>query len=307
MGTNLLHLSSPSLVFLIIAISGLFGHTTKAIPNFLDRECEPENKTSTNATYQANLNILLSLLASNSTAPNGFYNLSIGSEAPNIVYGLFLCRGDVRFDICQDCVAAARENLLKYCPKKKVGTAYYDECMLRFSNEYIFSTVTVDVGIALWDELSVPRNDFKQAVVETVNQTAAQAASGSAKKFATKEAKLTQINETLYTLAQCTPDLSSADCWNCLQICIPSLHMQNKGSRVLYPSCTVRFELYPFYFGSLTAPAPAPAFPPPPVAVHAPPPSRPTSGEQRISTALMAILVPITVSALLFTAFPPPS
>ncbi|KAK6932387.1 Gnk2-homologous domain [Dillenia turbinata] len=288
MGTDLNSL--PSLVFLIIAVSCLFCHPTRANPTFLLRECEPENTTSpTNATYQANLKILLSLLESNSTTPNGFYNLSTGSEAPNIVYGLFLCRGDVSTDICQDCIAAGRQNLLKHCPKKEVGIVYYDECLLRYSNEYIFSTVTYDTSFVMRNVLNVSQSGFEQAVAETMNQTAAQAARGSEKKFATKKAKLTQINETLYTLAQCTPDLSSADCGNCLQTSINSLQLESKGSRVLGPSCGVRFELYPFYFEALV-----------------PPPTRPTSGEHRISTALVAILVPIAVSALFYTVFPQP-
>ncbi|KAK6932392.1 Gnk2-homologous domain [Dillenia turbinata] len=147
-----------------------------------------------------------------------------------------------------------RDNLLKYCLKKGVGIVYYDECLLRYSNEYFFSTVTYDTSFVLRNVLNVSQSGFKQAVAETMNQTAAQAARGSEKKFATKKAKLTQINETLYTLAQCTPDLSSADCGNCLQTSISSLQLERIGSIVLGPSCGVRFVLYPFYSEALIAP-----------------------------------------------------
>ncbi|KAG8387239.1 hypothetical protein BUALT_Bualt02G0000800 [Buddleja alternifolia] len=56
---------------------------------------------------------------------------------------------------------------------------------------------------------------------------------------------------TLYTLVQCTRDLSELNCAQCLAIAIgnfPDVCPNRRGCRVLYSSCYVRYELYPFFF-----------------------------------------------------------
>ncbi|OIT35706.1 cysteine-rich receptor-like protein kinase 10 [Nicotiana attenuata] len=106
------------------------------------------------------------------------------------------------------------------------------------------------------------------------------------KKFATKEANFSSP-EKLYTLAQCTPDLSDSSCDRCLSTAIGNLPRHgSRGGRVLLPSCNVRYELYSFY--NVTAVA---LPPPPPVRLSPPPPSSqpgPTTSDQdenEISTA----------------------
>ncbi|KAK8330647.1 hypothetical protein V6Z11_A10G019200 [Gossypium hirsutum] len=78
------------------------------------------------------------------------------------------------------------------------------------------------------------------------------------KKFATRETKLSSF-QTLYTLAQCTPDLSGSACSRCLQGALESLPTGWQGGRVLSPSCNVRYEIYPFYNLTAVSPQPPPA------------------------------------------------
>lgn len=91
-----------------------------------------------------------------------------------------------------------------------------------------------------------------------MNDAAVQAANGGGdKKFATKEANFSSF-QTLYTLAQCTPDLSQSGCEKCLKIAtseLPSCCNGKQGGRVLIPSCNIRYEFYPFY-REVAAPAP---------------------------------------------------
>ncbi|KAL1095734.1 hypothetical protein V6Z11_D06G176100 [Gossypium hirsutum] len=70
-----------------------------------------------------------------------------------------------------------------------------------------------------------------------------------AKKFATKEATFT-VFQTLYSLAQCTPDISSEDCYRCLQDAVRDLLIHSNGNTSgfgLHPSCTVQYQTAPFY------------------------------------------------------------
>ncbi|KAK6917371.1 Serine-threonine/tyrosine-protein kinase, catalytic domain [Dillenia turbinata] len=300
--SNQLHVFSSRHLFLSIAIIGFYGMTTKATPNFIARRCSTVNTFPPNGTFQANRNLLLSSLASNSTNENGFYNFTVGTSPPDIAYGLFLCRGDVSTQVCQDCVITARNDTINYCPAGKGAIVWYDECLLRYSNVSFFSTVDIAPAILMNNtrDITDPQR-FRQILGDTLNDIAILAANGtSEKKYATKQANFSSL-ETLYALAQCTPDLSHVDCNNCLQMgnayLIP---VDKQGGRILFPSCNVRFEVYKFY--TETEPAVTPA---PENSLSPPLPPAPTSsGEKGISRSkLIAIVVPISVSAAFLTAF----
>ncbi|KAK6932379.1 Serine-threonine/tyrosine-protein kinase, catalytic domain [Dillenia turbinata] len=300
-----------SLLFLFTCTQTSHSFTIKTTPVHLYRDCQNTDTTtlSSNSTYKSNLNILLFSLESNSTtAPNGFYNYTVGNQASNTVYGLFLCRGDVSSDTCQTCVTAARNDLNQSCSSAKVGITLYDECLLRYSNESIFSKPTLNPIIMLANTLNMTTEQakFVELVGETMDQIKGEAAKGTDKKFATTEAKFTDY-DTLYTLAQCTPDLSTTDCNSCLLTCINSLDTGRQGARTLLPSCNVRFEIYPFYNSNATiAPAPAPvALSPPTTSTNttAPLPTLESKkGDKGISTTtLVAIVNPLAVSAAFLT------
>ena len=101
----------------------------------------------------------------------------------------------------------------------------------------------------LWNLLNITEPDrFLQLTLGDLVPVAANASAG-AKKFATKETKFTEL-QTLYSLVQCTPDLSSSDCRRCLGGAVSNLlksYGGTRGGRVLYPSCNIRFEVFAFY------------------------------------------------------------
>ncbi|TXG47183.1 hypothetical protein EZV62_026477 [Acer yangbiense] len=69
-------------------------------PDFFYHHCLSENGNyTTNNTYQANLNSLLSSISSNSEINYGFYNFSVGqgSDKVNVIA---LCREDINLDVC---------------------------------------------------------------------------------------------------------------------------------------------------------------------------------------------------------------
>lgn len=111
----------------------------------------------------------------------------------------------------------------------------------------------------------------------------ARASSGdSGKKFATKEANFSTL-QSVYSLAQCTPDLSASDCSYCLSESIgdlrgPSFNFSYQGGQRLLPSCIVRYDIYQFYGTSTTARTALlpPLLPPPVLPTRSPPPVLPT-------------------------------
>jgi hypothetical protein len=267
--------ATTTLLLLPFLISFLSQTGTEAAATYLYHVCPNTTTTFTaNSTYQSNLNSLLASLTSNATSSTGFYNTtaSVGNSV-DTVYGLFLCRGDLSADACRDCATDATKDVVDRCPNEKVAVAWYDECMLRYSNQYIFSRMVTDPSIFMWNTRNISeQNRFDLLVRTTMNDLASGVSNvgSGAKKFGTKEANFTAL-QTLYTLVQCTANLSGSDCNSCLQIVIanlPGCCGGKEGARVLFPSCTVRFEVYPFYQSVAT-------FPPPPGSVVAPVPPPP--------------------------------
>ncbi|CAL5209765.1 unnamed protein product [Lathyrus oleraceus] len=70
------------------------------------------------------------------------------------------------------------------------------------------------------------------------------------KNYETGAVKLND-RQTIYTLAQCTPDLSDRDCNSCLQRIfrneIPWNSLASPEGKILYPSCYMMFGLSQFY------------------------------------------------------------
>ncbi|XP_058197644.1 cysteine-rich receptor-like protein kinase 10 isoform X8 [Rhododendron vialii] len=297
-------------VYTICLLSLIPVITKGADPFFLTLDCPDTtlNTTSTyapNSTYHTNLNTLFSVLSSHSNnASNGFYNFSAGSSPPDVVYGLFLCRGDLSAATCHDCVVYASKAAVAQCPTSKRVSIWYIECMLRYSNASIFSTV--DTGYSrMWQNQQRVTNTtrFTEILGEVMDDIVNQASSSdSGKKFATGEAtnsSLRPVLQPVYGIAQCTPDLSDLDCNGCLQKGVSLFPEATIGVRVVFPSCNIQYEDFQFYDASVggAPPPPSPLLPPPP-------PSKTTTnspGKGGISSQVItAIVVPSGVAIILF-------
>ncbi|KAK3188266.1 hypothetical protein Dsin_027827 [Dipteronia sinensis] len=288
------NLSMLFFTFLSLFSTSLFSFTIAADPTYLFHFCSSTNFTR-NSTYQTNLNrLLLSSLPSNGS--DCFHNATFG-QVPNRVYGLFLCRCDVTSATCQNCVTFATGDAPQRCPVSKGITIWYDECLLRYSDSNFFSTSTETPTVALLNTNNVSDpTRFDQIMGGLMNLAATQAAD-SPKRFATRKGNFT-VFQDIYCLVQCTPDLSSSDCNLCLRMSIANLPTGKPGARRLYPSCYSRYEMYPFYTENLTeTPAPAPT----PVLRSPPSPGSLTKPKgNNNSLLIIAIVVPIVVSVLLF-------
>ncbi|XP_024170827.1 cysteine-rich receptor-like protein kinase 10 [Rosa chinensis] len=265
--------------------------TTKAV--YIYHSCPNTTVFTPNSTFQSNLNHLLSTLSSNATR-TGFYNATSGRTPNDTVYGLFLCRGDVTTTACKSCVTTATSEVVQRCPVEREVVIWYNDCMLRYSNKSFFSVASESPKMFAWNtqNVSIEPNRFSQVLANLTE--VATAAANSGEKFATREVNFTGLI-SLYSLEQCTQDLSSSDCNWCLVRAIaelPTCCSRKIGGRVLYPSCNVRYEVYPFY-NSTSALAPAPGARP------LSPPSSVTKGKSKLSAMVIpSILAPVALSVL---------
>ncbi|XP_057499027.1 cysteine-rich receptor-like protein kinase 10 isoform X3 [Actinidia eriantha] len=271
---------------------------TKAARELLFLNCPNNTVTYTpNSTYAANLKAVLASLSSNATDPAGFHNSTAGRGTPDTAYGLFLCRGDLSPAGCLDCVTFASSEVVEKCPSSKLATIWYDDCMLRYSNQSIFAVPDLTGGAFLWNTQNVSRLEdalrfqflLGRLFGDIVNRASI---GGLGKKFATGNANYSSFH-SLYALGQCTPDLTTPECKTCLEEAnsdFQSCCAASQGGRVLFPSCNVRYETYPFHSATASAAPPPPVVPPPP----------PKGNGGLSSQVLIAIIIPICVVVLLF-------
>ena len=263
----------------LLFLSSIFMFIAQVIaqPNFLYQSCLKNGNYTSNSTYKANLNQLLSSLSSNTEIDYGFYNSSYGQN-PDKVYAIGLCRGDVKPDVCRSCLNNATNLLPLLCPNQKEAIGWYDYCMLRYSFRNIFG-IKENPSFYLSNTNNISANivdQFNQDLRTLLDSLRNRAAAGdSLRKFAVGNATAPNF-QTLYALMQCTPDLSQQDCNDCLVGSmgdIPQCCNGKQGGRVVGPSCNLRFELYLFYDSTAdTVIQPSPSSPPlvPPVSPSPP-------------------------------------
>lgn len=180
-----------------------------------------------------------------------------------------------------------------------MGILWYDECMVRYSNQALAGILDQSWRILLINtqDISGNQSSFTQLLGNNMQELASQAANDdltTGKKYATRAVGFDALR-TLYMLVQCTPDLSASDCSRCLVTGIAQFS-QKQGGDVLQPSCIVRYETYPFFNGPSNSSAPAP----PPVTTNNPAGVNPGTihkGKSKVSTrVIIAIVVPVVVA-----------
>ena len=229
--------------------------------------CTSNYTYTTNSSFPLNLNVTLSSLYENASRSNDFSSISVGQNSDR-VYALFLCRGDNSPELCQGCIKTTSEAIMIRCPNYKEAIIWYDRCMLRYSNRSIFSVKEESPRAWLWNVNDIgdatDRNQFNANLGGLMDQLITRAASSS-NLFAMGDTNGTAFNR-IYGMVQCTPDISPSQCRICLSGCvsfIPTCCNGKQGGNVLTPSCSMRFETYPFYT--------APPAPPPPASSPSPP------------------------------------
>ncbi|RWR88265.1 cysteine-rich receptor-like protein kinase 10 isoform X1 [Cinnamomum micranthum f. kanehirae] len=210
-----------SLLFTFLLSLSIFHPLTTA--QSLYQKCQTALDYTSNSTYASNLNTLLASLPSNASRNDGFYNTTVGTNQDS-VYGLVLCRGDRFFSLIED---AGKITL-------------YNAASINNPTQFV---------------------PFLKDLLSNLSNRAAN--DPSLGMFATEKTKFMGSRD-VYGLVQCTRDLSMNDCSRCLEGAVGDVMgccSSDIGARVLTTSCTLRFELYPFYTASDSGPTPAPPNP----------------------------------------------
>lgn len=102
---------------------------------------------------------------------------------------------------------------------------------------------------------------FNRTLSPTLEALIEEAAFGTNKSeaesgFATMEADVT-VNQTIYSLAQCTPDIVGTNCSRCLHSALSAIRASADGAPgaiSIYPKCLLRYDNISFYhFGEFNS------------------------------------------------------
>ncbi|KAF3784786.1 putative cysteine-rich repeat secretory protein 32 [Nymphaea thermarum] len=212
--------------------------------NYLDRICFP-SADGLSPIYRQNLEEIFRYLV-DSIPLMGFSNTSVG-ESTDTIYGFAICRGDIPGDLCRNCIAAAVERVKIECPSNSSAMIWFEACFLRFSSKRFLGIFEPKFPIVWTDNSQLfAKSDGMEWVYPLVNEAA-----DNSKRFATMiESK---GGYTSYSLAQCTIDLSSADCSACFQYAIKEIgnnHTLGRVWRFVCPSCGIIHYTWPFFLTS---------------------------------------------------------
>jgi hypothetical protein len=203
-----------------------------------------------NSTFAANLASLAAALPTNASASGGFSAGAFGA-APDTAYGLVLCRGDFTGATCASCLESGFLDAENYCPYSSDVTVYHDQCQLRFSDRDFLagagegaSNLPESVAWNMNNVSDGSASAFNDLVVRLVGAVAG-AASNATGRYATGQAGFQREKMNVYALAQCTPDLTPAQCRACLAGLISQVLTWLKGrvgGRILGVRCDIRYE-----------------------------------------------------------------
>ncbi|CAN6294065.1 unnamed protein product [Urochloa humidicola] len=218
-----------------------------------------------------------------SSSPVHFATATFG-QAPDTIYALTLCRGDILDNAaCGDCVASTLNMISRATPPPsqecyKIAFYYGDACSVAYS---VYDSVLApynnsvgqngdDMRLEWWNERNVT-GDVRLIVSlnwELLEKTVENAAGEAPRRFATGVADSGTTFPPVYSLAQCTPDLSAGDCLACLKRLLGGVNStmaMRMGGQVHVTRCYFRYETYRFYdsqpmlrLGPSSPPAPAP-------------------------------------------------
>ncbi|RDX61356.1 Cysteine-rich receptor-like protein kinase 25, partial [Mucuna pruriens] len=227
--------------------------------------CTRNSTFAAYSAYRSNVKTLLAWLSSNGTNNARFYNTTVASQdSAYTVYGSFLCTRDIIPKICEECVIQAAKLISSLCTVAKEAIVWYQVCYVRYSDRRFFSTVEESPQISFMnDEDYVGQvGHFNNILWDMMNDLRSEAASAS-NKSVDKSVNITD-NQKLYGSAWCLPYLSKENCSWCLSDAIAEIPTSccrgKSGGIILYPSCSIRYELYPFHKAHIITP---PGVPPP--------------------------------------------
>ncbi|CAG7881673.1 unnamed protein product [Brassica rapa] len=292
----------PALM-IILASYLLFHQTVEAVNG---ARCF--GSLDSNSSYAQNRRDLFSTLANDVVTNGGFYNASLG-QYPNTVYALGFCEKYYEQKACLRCLESLALDTETSCGNitKSFVWSSDDEdrfwCLVRSSNQPFGNLELIPPLIEADPDHIEPSKDmtlFMQQWESAVNktlETATQANTSSVHKYYSAiHAHFTEFPNVNMAM-QCTPDITSQDCKQCLGDCVEYFREQFRGragGMASFPSCLFRWD-------NVTS---MPALPRPPAQEKRPSYIPEKKGRSMHRRGIITIIVVLTfINLLVFIGF----
>ncbi|KAK2991015.1 hypothetical protein RJ640_005497 [Escallonia rubra] len=205
-------MDNPRLSFWFLFILNFLVSLTTPSSVLIFNNCSDTGNYTTNSTYAANLEKLLSSIPTSSHLNSaGFFNSSIG-QIPDQVYAIALCAGYLEVASCHSCLNDAVQAITQECSNQKEAIRWYDNCILRFSNRNILGSMD-DGFVTLRYNVQNATTQFNDVLQILLSDLRRKAPADGVRKYADGSYK---SDWTIYAMEQCTPDISELDCGKCL-------------------------------------------------------------------------------------------
>ncbi|KAG7546482.1 Protein kinase domain [Arabidopsis suecica] len=220
-----------------------------------------DNTTGTfipNSPYDKNRGLILSTLASNVTAHEGYFIGSTGIS-PDQVFTMGMCAPGSERDVCSLCIRTTSESLLQSCPNQADAFFWSGEetlCLVRYSNRPFSGLLVMDPLGAIFNtgelntnqtEFDIVWNNLTSSMIAGITSFSSGAHNSS--KYYSDDIALVPDFKNISALMQCTPDVSSEDCNTCLRknvVDYDNCCRGHQGGVLSRPNCFFRWEVYPF-------------------------------------------------------------
>ncbi|XP_074274075.1 cysteine-rich receptor-like protein kinase 25 [Silene latifolia] len=210
---------------------------------YLVNYCSDYGHYDEGSEFQTNLDILTLELTSKANTTK-FYNFTaVGTSKSSTVYGLFLCNNFVSNEDCHDCVSTAVSEIQQKCSFSKYYIVWYGVCMVRYSNDPIFS---VEDNSIYYSFMLPPANysQFDQLLSKTFIDLFSNVTTGNYSLVLPSAQSFVDVAKsiTLNSYVDCTPDLSQIDCNSCLKTALGRLPMLGATAGILLqPNCRLMY------------------------------------------------------------------
>ncbi|KAK3431890.1 hypothetical protein EUGRSUZ_E03010, partial [Eucalyptus grandis] len=251
------------------------------------QHCYDTGNFTATSNYAKNRELVLSSLPSDVASNGGFYSGKVGNNS-DVVYVLSFCRGDSSNDSCFKCLSSAAEDLMIKCPNQKAAVTWGTgdpPCIIRYADGLMYGVKQAFPTLPYYNtgNITMDQDQFDRTWRNFTEELATRASMGTSElKFIGGRTVLPNT-QTMFTLLQCSPDLSQIDCRICLWECINDYQdccHGKRGGGVNKPSCIFRWDLYPFFQSDPINLLPSP---PPPTAVTKADPAAPPPANAQVT------------------------
>ncbi|CAL5215215.1 unnamed protein product [Lathyrus oleraceus] len=191
-------------------------------------------KFSPGSNYETSVNSILSSLVNSATFTT-YNNFTVpGATASETVSGLFQCRGDITNDQCSTCVERAVSQLGTLCFETYGGALQLEGCFVKYDNVKFVGVEDKTEVVKKCGPLIGLTSDARDNVLAYLESS-----DGVYKTFRT-----TSYGD-FQGVAQCTGDLSSSECQDCVSDAIQRLKSECGGSTwgdMYLAKCYVRYS-----------------------------------------------------------------